>query len=133
MDKELYERWDFVCSYIAKHLERFEKESLAENKAMLFEDIERLAPLADDNNGPRDPVAFRQLRCRMPEDASSICSCLYSGLDWGNPLEDDLKDYPMAQKVLRDLLYKAGVVIQGVEAANMMWYEGKPSMLSTVP
>lgn len=133
MNKELYERWDFVCSYICKHLERFEKESFTENKATLLADIDRLTPLADDNNGPRDPIAFRQLRCLMPEDAASICSCLYSGFDWGLPLEDELNDYPMAQKVLRDLLHKAGIVVRGVEAANKMWYEGKPSMLSTVP
>lgn len=120
MNKKLYQRWDSICAQLSAHIECFEEEAQAENKAMLFSDIERLTPLADNSDGQRDQVAFRQLRYRLPPSdiCRSISNCLYGVIDSANDLQDQLEDFPMAHKVLTNLIKRAYLIINAIEAGN---------------
>lgn len=66
MNDNLYREFERVCALFFEDLDRFVQASEAEVKPMLFDDLRRLTPLAQDEYGKRDPVFLKQLRNRLP-------------------------------------------------------------------
>lgn len=90
MKEELYREFERVCALFFEDLDRFVQASEAEVKPMLFDDLRRLTPLAQDEYGKRDPVFLKQLRNRLPP--VDVSHALWDRLIWDCHFAEALLD-----------------------------------------
>ena len=109
MNDNLYREFERVCALFFEDLDRFVQASEAEVKPMLFDDLRRLTPLAQDENGKRDPVFLKQLRNRLPP--VDVSHALWDRLIWdchfAEALLDQLDSHPVAKRIVEEFRQKA--------------------------
>lgn len=120
MNEELYREFERVCTLFFEDLDRFVQASEAEVKPMLFDDLRRLTPLAQDEYGKRDPVFLKQLRNRLPP--VDVSHALWDRLIWdchfAETLLDQLDSHPVAKRIVEEFRQKARTAVDAIDAAG---------------
>ena len=120
MKEELYREFERVCALFFEDLDRFVQASEAEVKPMLFDDLRRLTPLAQDEYGKRDPVFLKQLRNRLP--SVDVSHALWNRLIWdchfAETLLDQLDSHPVAKRIVEEFRQKARTAVDAIDASG---------------
>ena len=120
MNDNLYREFEWVCALFFEDLDRFVQASEAEVKPMLFDDLRRLTPLAQDEYGKRDPVFLKQLRNRLP--SVDVSHALWNRLIWdchfAETLLDQLDSHPVAKRIVEEFRQKARTAVDAIDAAG---------------
>lgn len=119
MRAKLYNEFDRVCDHFFQDLDLFEAKSGAENKAMLYADLERLTEQVQTEGCDLNAIV-RQIRYRLPD--SDVSHGLWNRLiwdgSWAEDLVDQLEGNSVALRVVNDLWRKSIIAKSAIEVAG---------------